>query len=300
MTISDIKEEKLSEYYYKDPNVIAHLFLDAGYTNDYIENMFNTSKPEIIVLRAKKILKALHETSEVVKTIDSSVYEIPKKFKKLHIKGNKIFNLNSDVYKRMKKGMKNDVKNDYNRLNKTIPKEIGETLEQLYTYKPDEYYIGIHRTGADSDSIMKKGIKYGYAQDLSDHVQKIENFITLLSECSNAEGYKNSDKVIITKIPKKDMDAKYADEKSEPIFYIDEDNNKFLRPEYIAGYVSVKNKKLQFFEFNKYNHDEIYNRNIQFELDSEVEKKMAGNINIIFASIVLFILMIITIFIIKK
>lgn len=140
-------------------------------------------------------------------------------------------------------------------MNNRLDIEFGNMMQQIYEQNQDEYYIGIHRTGADTESIMTKGISYsssgiyGYndekddyisCKDIHDHVEIIKNFPKFLHSMACAYQYKCSTKSFIVKIPKKDIDPYFkTDEERSPIYYV-KNGKVYLRPEYIIGYVPVK------------------------------------------------------------
>ena len=64
--------------YINKPNDLARIFEKAGYTEDYIVNMFNTSKEEIILLRAEKILLSLEKDEKLQNSGEK--YKIPPRF----------------------------------------------------------------------------------------------------------------------------------------------------------------------------------------------------------------------------
>jgi len=178
----------------------------------------------------------------------------------------------------------------YKIMNNRLDKSFGEKMQQLYEQGQEEYYIGIHRTGADPEKLMKEGIcystngYYGFTNNkeasispkcLGDHVQTMDTFPFLLHQLACAYNYKFSCGSLIVKIPKKDIDNKYeTNETREPIYYV-KDGQVYLRPEYIIGYVPCKIEeygKLGIInEFIPNNNKITYDDTTQFVYDEKIE-----------------------------
>ena len=153
------------------------------------------------------------------------------------------------------KNFKKSIKNFRNAWEGNVDEETYEALRQLYEIDKDEYYIGIHRSAIPVDETFENGIRCRF-NDISDHVQRMDNFDFMLSQISACESYKFSTGCFIIKVPKSAVD-----EASTPIFY-EKNGDKYLDPKYVVGYVPVQNKKLAFFEFNdqiKEVNADIYN-----------------------------------------
>lgn len=267
-------KEQIEKLYDNDPNIIGQIFLRAGYTDDYITNMFNVSSKEKIVLRATNIIRKLDESDEF--------YQIPECYKKAEIKE-----------------LQEDRDDMYNEVNNIINKNTGKILQSLYDYEKDKYIIGIHRTASPPESIFSSGIKYSKYPDLYDHVQIFENFPFMLREIMYCEDYKLSRGSYIIKIPKSAIKGNINE--AEPIYYKNKDGNIYLRPEFIAAYVPVNNRKLGDVELNKLNHDDIYQGAIEFYQDDNVStnQRSYGFINIIIISLIAIIVCIIIFLILK-
>lgn len=250
-------ENDLKFMYINKPNELSNIFKKAGYTDEYIINMFNSAKEEIIILRAQKILLAL-EKDEINNEIDK--YNIPIKY-----------NIPEASF------LKKDREEIYKEMNNTIDKNIGETLEQIYSYNQEEYVTAIHRTSLSKEQIInnifEQGISYEYdlKPDHCDHVQIIENFPFFLREIKYCNNYKFSQGVVILKIPKKYIGKEKTDELL-PLYYKANDGKTYLRPEFVSAYVPVKNEKICDVIFNTKNHN-IYNNDTIYHIDDRIKLK---------------------------
>ena len=260
-------KDQIEKLYDENPNTIGKIFLSAGYNEDYIEKMLNNSKKDIVVLRTMKIIEKLQETNDF--------YEIPEKYKKAEIPD-----------------LQEDRNNIYNEVNNIIDVETGKILEQLWNYENNNYMIGIHRTASPADSILSKGIEYSEYPNIHDHVQMFENFPFRLREIMHCENYKLSNKCFIIKVPKSSIKGNI--DNAEPIFYKNSDGKIYLRPEFIAAYVPVQDKKLRKVRLNKLNHDDIYNVATEFYQDENVtiNQRKYGFINIIFLNVIIMVILI--------
>lgn len=133
-----------------------------------------------------------------------------------------------------------------------MSKKLGEELNGLFE---DDYIIGIHRTGYTviNDSVLNdmfnNGIinnadaMLGVWQDEDVFLDKtftfFEDFIVMYGQVKSACNYKNSQGVIIAKLPKSYLGL--SDGEVKPIYFEDETGIKRLLPEFIYGYVPVKN-----------------------------------------------------------
>lgn len=196
-----------------------------------------------------------------------SYYSIPKEYKKSEYKLLKKENLDA-----------------YNEMNNSINKVTGETLQALYEYDNDKYYIGIHRTSLQPEQVFKDGIKTRET-DINDHVQLMKDFPFMLREIKNCEGYKFSSGCFIIKVPKPYVNG--TKEEAKPIYYAKDNGLTYLRPEYIAAYVPVLNGQIGKIEMNDYSHN-IYNENTEFLYDDNIIKeKTYGFINIFVISLII-------------
>ena len=110
------------------------------------------------------------------------------------------------------------------------------------------------------------------------------------------EQYKLSNGSFIVKIPKKCIEGNI--ENAEPIYYKDKTGKTYLRPEYIAAYVPVSDRKMRDVILNDIPHNNLYNEETEFFYDERLQKNMSyGFINILLISIVIIF---ITLFIILK
>lgn len=264
-------KEDLKKLYKNNPNEIAKIFSKAGYTDEYIEKLFNSASEDVVLLRAEKI-------SEKLK-IDKEYYNIPIEYKKAEY----------DFFQ-------DDRNLIYDEMNNSIDLMIGKKIQSLYDYDQENYYTGIHRTINSPNVVFSKGINVR-ANDLSSHVQIMGNLPLMLREIKNCNNYKGSLGCYIVKIPKKGY--KYNGIDPVPLFYKSEDGELYLRPEFILAYVPVYDRELTDVVFNKENHD-IYSEETEFYTDETVKtiKFNFGFINILSMSAIL-ILIITIIFILK-
>lgn len=244
--------------YINKPNDLAKIFEKAGYTEDYIVNMFNTSKEEIILLRAERILLSLEKDEKLQSSGEK--YKIPTRF-----------NVPEAPY------LKKDRNQMYNEMNNEIDKKIGETLEQIYSYDEEEFVTAIHRTDLSKNQIINevftKGLCYENdpEPDYSNHVQIMNNFPFMLREIKYCNNYKFSQGVVILKIPKKYIGKKQTDE-ILPLYYKGNDGKTYLRPEFISAYVPVKDRELKDVIFNTKIND-IYNKDTIYHMDENIKLK---------------------------
>lgn len=107
-------------------------------------------------------------------------------------------------------------------------------------------------------------------KDLIDHVQPMTNFCYMLHEIKYCEEYKLSTGVYIIKIPKAFVKGNV--EFAEPILYVKEDGDIYLRPDFIAAYVPVFQGRLGKVEINDYPR-EYYKENTEFQYNEDIETK---------------------------
>ena len=244
--------------YVNKPNDLAEIFERAGYTEDYIVSMFNTSKEEVILLRAERILLSLEKDEKLQNSNEK--YRIPPRF-----------NVPEAPY------LKEDRDEMYNEMNNEIDKNIGETLEQIYFYDEEEFVTAIHRTSLSKDQIINevftKGLCYeNYTEpDYSNHAQVMGNFPFMLREIKYCNSYKFSQGVVILKLPKKYIGKAQTDE-ILPLYYKGNDGKTYLRPEFISAYVPVKDRELKDVIFNTKIND-IYNKDTIYHTDENIKLK---------------------------
>ena len=224
--------------------------------------------------------------------IERKKLEAEKSFLQLLKKNNNKYTipkyLNRSEYS-YKEAIKN-VDRLYKEMNNTLDVEFGNIMQQIYEQNQEEYYIGIHRTGADIEKIMKEGISYSSSglygdingidscissKNIHDHVQIIKNFPQFLYSLAWAYKYKFSDKSLIIKIPKKDIDPKFeTDKERNPIYYV-KDGKVYLKPEFIIGYVPVEidemNKIGVINEFIPNQNTYTYDKTTQLIYDENIE-----------------------------
>ena len=124
-----------------------------------------------------------------------------------------------------------------------IEEETYNNLKQLYEIDKENYYIGIHRTANEVEDILENGI-ICRNNELSTHVQRMDNFDFMLREIKLCSEYKGSKGCFIVKIPKE-----YVDNGTMPIYYQDGEKIR-LNPKYVVGYVPVEKGKILYLELN--------------------------------------------------
>ena len=147
-----------------------------------------------------------------------------------------------------------------------MSESLGMELEAIF--KDDNYILGIHRTGpymSDDkiDKIFNEGLinngdimvgaKNGQA-DITKTVSLYLNFAHFIGHLKAANSYKNSDGCFIIKVPKSYVG--YKEGEIKPIYK--KDDTMLLLPEYIYGYIEVKDAKLNNIIRNP-NYENIHN-----------------------------------------
>lgn len=151
----------------------------------------------------------------------------------------------------------------YDEVNNTFPNEVGEYLEEKF--ENSEYLLGIHRTDASIDQIQNI-FSFGLQNRSTEYdstVQTFRYFPLLLREIVYCNHYKNAQGCILVAIPKK---------QKLPIYY-EKDGQYYLLPEYIYGYVPVKNEEVgniilnpNYLEIHDYEKDGLlYDERIEIE-----------------------------------
>lgn len=151
----------------------------------------------------------------------------------------------------------------------TITNEVAEELKGVCDFS--KYAIGIHRTGYSSvtpeylNDVFNNGlINNGDAMqgvdckyvDLEKTVSLVENYTILIGLLKTGHNYKDSDGMLLIKIPKEDIDYLNSDRKA--IFFNDNGTARLL-PEYIYGYIpSDKNGNIDRIIHN-YNYKDNHN-----------------------------------------
>lgn len=277
-------KEELEKIYDTDPNKLAEILKGFDWTEENIIHFLNcTTKDRIIsMIRYNQLYDKIDDQKI------EEYYEIPEEYKKAEF----------DFFQDGVNVIQEDRNQMYDEMNNSIDKMTGKKLQALYDYENEEYAIGIHRTSADFDEILEKGIKFRCDIEIDSHVQMFENFPFMLHQIKHCEGYKFSRGCIIVKVPKKSIKGNIKE--AEPIYYKGEDGEFYLRPEYIAAFVPVKNKKIGDVLMNEYSHDNLYNEETEFFFDAKLEQAKSyglqnyGFINIFLISItVIFIVLMI-------
>lgn len=173
-----------------------------------------------------------------------------------------------------------------------ISEELGEELDKLFD--DEEYVIGIHRTGYNYMSpemineILNKGLinnghmmQGGFENGLDiDRTVTLFNhpdeFPIFMGQLKAAHGYKDSQGIIVVKIPKSYLGQKEGE--IRPIYYKHDGSNKLL-PEFIYGYIPTdQNGVLGDIVRNpnyKDKHD-LISENLLYESSAEIKLKKQG------------------------
>lgn len=129
----------------------------------------------------------------------------------------------------------------------TITNKVAYELKEVCDF--DNYVIGIHRTGYSNvtpeflDDVFQNGlINNGHSMlgvqddymDLERTVSIISDFTLLVGVLKTGHNYKNSQGMLLVKIPKEYVDKKSPNRK--PIYFRSEVSPRLL-PEYIYGYI---------------------------------------------------------------
>lgn len=185
------------------------------------------------------------------------MYEIPEEYKdasKLHpVKASNHEN------KKMIKSIIDAENEVYKSMQYKIPEEIGKTLQSIH--ESDDYYLMIHRTDYHISQIMKYSFQKGIPMRSADYtcnLSKYKHFPTVLEQILVCNEYKNSQGCIIVKIPK-NLDL--------PIYYDCDDYMQSssllcLMPEYIYGYIPVKDETIGEMVLNP-----LYTDNHDYDVD---------------------------------
>lgn len=173
-----------------------------------------------------------------------------------------------------------------------MSEELGRELETLF--EDEDYILGIHRTGYTQmtneliNKIFNEGlINNGHVMqggmdgmtDINKTVSLYQSFTLFTGQLKAASGYKNSQGCFIIKIPKSYVGYKNGEIK--PIYYKTDVMN--LLPEFIYGYVPVKDNKLENIIRNP-NYKNIHNydnKNLYYD-DSVYYKAKREGINLYF------------------
>lgn len=257
-------KEYFESLYYNEPNKLADIFLQAGYSKEYVEDMFNKFSKEKILLRAEKIELKLYEDS--IKVTNKEKYFIPKKYK----------NISGSKYDQGKD--RNSER--YEELNMRISKNIGLQLESFFEYDKDNYVMGITRTDInDYDKIFKEGIQMRSGEPwIHDNVQIMDTFLVMLEQILTCYRYKNSRGCFLVKIPKASITKGEND--PLPIYYKNPNDGKiYLMPEYVRGYIPYNNGNLGNIIINTY--EKQYDYKTEFLLDESVLKRQSYGFGII-------------------
>lgn len=166
-----------------------------------------------------------------------------------------------------------------------MSEEVGRELDSLYD-NPD-YIVGIHRTGYTriNDEILNDIFNRGLysngdlmssgANNGNYNIEKTVSFfndlLLMIPSLKTCEGYKTSDGCIIVKIPKSYIGMK--DGEVQPIFYKENTYQVRLIPEFIYGYIPVKDQKVDKIIHNPNYKDKHMLINDNFYYDDSVKYK---------------------------
>lgn len=201
---------------------------------------------------------------------------------------NELYQIPAKYLKSKNPYLKEEVAIAYNRINKKLDKKTGLTLQMLFDYDEENYVIGIHRTCHDYKRMFEKGIDYNDESPyLHDHVQIFDSFPIMLNEISKCNNYKGSTGCIIVKIPKNSI--KMSAEGSTPIYYKSKsDNNIYLMPNFVSGYVPVRGGVIQSIILNEMPHNiEKDIMDVYFDESIYNNHKRLGFVNIIIISLLI-------------
>lgn len=166
-----------------------------------------------------------------------------------------------------------------------MSEEVGCELDSLYD-NPD-YIIGIHRTGFtrindkilndifnrglyNNGDLMSSGANNGN-YNIEKTVSFFNDLLLLIPSLKTCEGYKMSEGCIIVKIPKSYVGMKNGE--VQPIFYKENGYQVRLIPEFIYGYIPVKDKKINKIIHNPNYKDKHVLINDNFYYDDSVKYK---------------------------
>ena len=127
--------------------------------------------------------------------------------------------------------------------------DINIENELYNSFSNNNYVLGIHRTGYtrinnnilndifsnglySNGHVLSGGITGKY--DIEKTVSFYDSFVELCVNIKQCRGYKGSDGCILLKIPKKLKN-------NSQLFYIDDNNQVRILPEYVYGYIPVNN-----------------------------------------------------------
>ena len=133
-----------------------------------------------------------------------------------------------------------------------ISTKLAKELQKLYD---DDYEISIHRTGYTkvtpnliqeifdngliNNGDAMQGVRNSFVSERTKTLTPLKDFMLLVGQIKAACNYKNSEGVFLVKIPKSYLGLK--DGEIMPIWYYD-GNYQRLLPEFIYGYIPVKNE----------------------------------------------------------
>ena len=166
-----------------------------------------------------------------------------------------------------------------------MSEDVGHELDSLYD--DPNYIVGIHRTGYtrvndkiltdifnkglyNNGDIMSSGSD-GQRFNIEKTVSLFNNFLTMVPCLKTCEGYKMSQGCIIVRIPKSYIGK--AEGTVQPIFYKENDYQVRLIPEFIYGYIPVKDKKIDKIIHNPNYKDKHVLINDNFYYDDSVKYK---------------------------
>ncbi len=171
-----------------------------------------------------------------------------------------------------------------------MSEDLGKELEELFD---DDYVVGIHRTGHTivSDEFLSDVFNNGLINngdamqgvvsdnpDISKTVSLQSDFLLMYGQIKTCNGYKNSQGVLIIKIPKSYLRLK--DGVVKPIYFHEYGYKFRLLPEYVYGYVGVNKgvcasiiRNPNYKDFHDYNDDGLVFDSSVCDINEKVKVK---------------------------
>ena len=150
----------------------------------------------------------------------------------------------------------------YKQIQNCIPMQIGKTLELLF--ESPTHDVLIHRTDQSLEQITQFMFQRGIpvrSTDYTTHLSKYKHFPTLLMNIMACKEFRNSQGCLLIRIPKNNKLPLYYEDDQ----FLPDSKQLFLLPEYIYGYVPVKDEILEdviinpnYIENHHYAVDELY------------------------------------------
>ena len=262
-------------------NEIAKLFENRGYTPERIEYMFNTMNSEELIgtLQSYNNMKKLYDSgqyNEIAKLFEKKGYT-PEKIE--HMFNNMDLEQLTDILQGNRYACKKYYEfMDYDQY-KYIDNSIAEKIEKMLKNDSDDYIYGIHRTqkldvaktiydeGLYLTGHVSSGVSNEHWFDLNELERNItfdKNIDSFMFHICGASSYKNLDNMgygMVIKIPKKNLD-----DMRSLLYYISDENQYVLKPEYVVAKIEVKNGNVY-----RSNNTEFKNDNFNNNINSKIK-----------------------------